>query len=109
VGSLCRLLSLALVAALVAGVPGVCQPEVPLASFTGNIRQLNNNSFTIDGPDSNTLEFFCTRKTRYYDGAGKLNRSALKPGDRVSVDARRALDGTLEAVNVHRERQKPAK
>lgn len=108
-GSLCRWLSLALVLALAAEVPGVCQSQVPLASFTGNIRQLDSNSFTIDGPDSNTLEFFCTRKTRYYDGAGKLNRSALKSGDRVSVDARRALDGTLEAVNVHRERQKPAK
>ncbi len=78
----------------------------PLPSFAGTVRGIDSKGLTIERPDANTLQFNCTRKTTYYDGSKKIKASAIKPGAQVSVEAKRALDGTLDAVNVRLEREK---
>jgi hypothetical protein len=88
-----------------AGMWALCQ-EAPLASFTGTIREITRNKLAIETAGSNVIEFDCTAKTRYFDGTKKLDRSALKPGTRVTVEARRGLNGFVEAVNVRLERLK---
>ena len=119
----CRIAGLALLLIIAAGGPGFCQyrrqrgaggggqlgipEEAPLASFAGTIRVIDSKSLPIDGPSSNALQLFFSRKTHCFEGTAKLERSALKQGDAVSVDARRAPDGTMEAINVHREPRKP--
>ncbi len=90
---------------LAAGLLALCQ-DVPLASFTGTIREVTRNRLAVETTGSNVIEFDCTGKTKYFDGAKKLDRSALKPGVRVTVEARRDLDGAVEAVNVRLERLK---
>jgi len=87
------------------GIPALSQ-EVPLASFTGTIREITRNKLAIETAGSNVIEFTCTGKTRYFDGTKKLDRSRLKPGILVTVEARRDLDGSVEAVNVRLERLK---
>jgi hypothetical protein len=75
-----------------------------LPNFNGIVRSFERNTLTIEGSDANTLDFHCSRKTAYFDGKTKIKPSAIKPGDRVSVEATRAPDASLEAVNVRLER-----
>lgn len=78
----------------------------PLPSFDGTVRGIDRKLLTLERPDSNMLEFNCSKKTKYYDGSKTIKPSAIKAGDRVLVEAKRALDGTLDAVNVRLDRPK---
>jgi hypothetical protein len=79
-------------------LPGLQQ--VPLASFTGTVRHLSSGRLTLARPGEEDLDITCTHKTRYFKGSQQVKRSAIQPGDRVTVEA--ALDplGRPEAVNV---------
>src|SRR5436189_3885310 len=102
-----RVFRLALVLLLIAQSPGTGQiGPVPLASFTGTVRDIDSKTLTLDNTDSDPLHFFCTRKTRYYSGSKRIRSSDIKPGSRVTVESKSALDGELEAVNVRLEPQK---
>jgi hypothetical protein len=79
--------------------------QEPLATFTGTVRGADSKTLTLEGPESNTLVFHCSKKTRYFSGSKKIKPSAIQAGDRVSVEATRAVDGTLDAVNVRREKE----
>jgi hypothetical protein len=72
----------------------------PLADLKGTVKSLSSKLLVIEDPESNTLQFECSKKTHYYQGDKKVKASALKPGDHVAVEAKRDIDGTLEAVNV---------
>jgi hypothetical protein len=76
-----------------------------LAAFPGIVKQIDGKRLVLEGPDSDTTQFNCTKKTQYYQDARKLDRKVVKPGDQVTVEARRAPDWTFDAVNVHLERQ----
>jgi hypothetical protein len=98
-----QFLVLGLILSLACAAPAFSQTGVgplPLASFTGTVRGLDKKTLLLEEPDANTLQFFCSGKTRYYDGSKKIRAAGIKPGDRVSVDASRGLDGKLDAVNV---------
>jgi hypothetical protein len=77
----------------------------PLAAFQGTVKQIDHKRLVLEGPDADTTQFNCTKKTQYYQDTRKLDRKAVKPGDQVTVEARRAPDWTFDAVNVHIERQ----
>jgi hypothetical protein len=79
--------------------------QEPLAAFPGTVKQIDGKRLVLEGPDSDTTQFNCTKKTQYYQDARKLDRKVVKPGDQVTVEARRAPDWTFDAVNVHLERQ----
>jgi hypothetical protein len=72
----------------------------PLASFTGTVRQINSTTLTLARQDQEDLDISCTHGTHYYNGAQKIKRENIKPGDRVSVETK--LDPYLkpEAVNI---------
>jgi len=89
--------------------PGGTMPNVPLATFTGAVQNIDKKKLTLQESDSKTLQFICSRKTQYYDGDKKIKSSDIKPGDQVTVETKRYADGEMEAVNVHIERQKPPK
>lgn len=74
--------------------------EGPVPTFTGTIRGVDSKILTVEEAGANLLQFNCSKKTKYYDGSKKIKSATLKPGDRVAVDARRALDGSLDAVTV---------
>ena len=76
----------------------------PLASFPGTVKVIDRKRLIVEDSDSNTTRFNCTKKTEYYQDARKLDRSAVKPGDHVTVEARRAPDWSFDAVVVHLER-----
>ncbi len=78
----------------------------PLPTFMGTVRGGDRKGLLIEDAEANTLSFNCSRKTKYFDGNRRIDALQIKPGDHVSVDARRALDGTLDAVNVRRDKSK---
>ena len=82
--------------------------DTPLATFQGTLRGLDAKLLTIEGPDSNTLMFHCSRKTKFFDGSKEIKRDAFKAGDPVSVEGHRAGDGSMDAVNIRMDRAQPA-
>jgi len=74
--------------------------HLPLASFTGAVRQINSTTLTLSRPDQDDLDISCTHKTHYYAGSQKIKREQIKPGDRVTVETRLDLYLKPEAVNV---------
>jgi hypothetical protein len=83
-------------------------PAGLLPTFAGTIHGVDSKLLTLDVPGENLLEFHCSKKTRYWDGAKKLKSADFKPGTLVAVEARRFPDGSLDAVNVRIDRPKPA-
>jgi hypothetical protein len=77
-----------------------------LPAFDGVVRGLDKKLLTLERPDANTMEFHCSKKTSYYDGTRKIKISAIKDGDPVLVEAKRAPDGSLDAVNIRLNRKK---
>jgi hypothetical protein len=88
---------------------GATVPNVPLATFTGAVQNIDKKKLTLQEADSKTLQFVCSRKTQYYDGDKKIRPSDIKPGDQVTVETKRFADGEMEAINVHIERPKAPK
>lgn len=80
----------------------------PMPAFSGKVLDIDNKRLTLESQGTNTLEFNRTRKTEYYDGKEKIKAGVIKAGDRVTIETRKAPDGTLDAVIVRLERQ-PAK
>jgi len=101
-----RLCVLGLLLWLTAAPPAAAQFPVPLATFTGTVHAMDGKTLTVEDANEKILPFFCTHKTRYFDGSKKIKASDIKPGDRVSVESKPARDGELEAVNVRREHPK---
>ena len=74
--------------------------QEPLGTFSGTLKGLSSKSLTIEEDNSNTVQFYCNKKTKYYDGSKKIKASKLKSGNHVLVEARKGLEDSLEAVNV---------
>jgi hypothetical protein len=71
--------------------------------FAGTLKGADSKTVLIEDQDANLLEFHCSRKTRFLDGKRAIKPADLKPGERVSVEARKAPDGSLDALTVRRE------
>jgi hypothetical protein len=80
----------------------------PMPAFIGKVSDVSDKRVTLEIEGGNLMEFTRTRKTEYYDGKEKIKGSVIKAGDRVTIETRKAPDGTLDAVIVRLER-KPAK
>lgn len=80
----------------------------PMPSFTGKVSDLDSKRLTLEGDTPNVMEFNLSRKTGYFAGKVKIKANGIKAGDRVTVETRKAPDGTLDAVIVRLEKQ-PAK
>jgi hypothetical protein len=78
-----------------------------LPSFTGIVRGSDKKLLLLEQADQNTMQFFCTGKTHYFDGAKKIKASQIQIGDRVLVEARLGPDGKPEAVNVRLNPEEP--
>ena len=76
------------------------QPEI-LPSFEGVLRSVSGKQLVVATPDDNEIRFHVVRGTAAYSGAKKISLSALRIGQRVSVEARVAPDGSFDAVTVH--------
>ncbi|MGC9944788.1 MAG: hypothetical protein ABSF64_00195 [Bryobacteraceae bacterium] len=76
------------------------QVELPLASFTGTVREINSTMLRLARQDQDDLDVSLTHNTHYYSGSRKIKRETIKPGDRLSVETKLDLYLKPEAVNV---------
>lgn len=76
------------------------EAKLPLASFTGTVRQMSSTTLTLAREDQDDLDISCTHNTHYYKGAQKIRRDKIKAGDRVTVETKLDLYLKPEAVNV---------
>lgn len=81
--------------------------EEPLASIHGVVQTSTSKRLVVETEDSNSIEFYCTKRTRYFEGKKKLKAEDLRKGDLVRVESRTNILGDADAVNVYREVQKP--
>lgn len=77
--------------------------QAPLATIHGIVQSSTPKRLIVETADANTLEFFCTKKTRYFEGKKKITSANLAKGDLVTVESRPTLLGEAEAVNIYRE------
>ncbi len=98
--------TVALVFLLLAGLGKAKEqlPPQPLATFHGTVAGMEKRVLLVKDGEGNTLQFEYSRKTRCYDGSKEIKVSELREGDPVEVEARRTLDGRVEAVTVRRAR-----
>ena len=89
--------------------PDESTSKLALPTFTGIVRGVDKKMLLLDRADQNTMQFYSTGKTQYFDGSKKIKVKDIKTGDRVSVEARLGPDGKPEAVNVRLERDEPPK
>ena len=80
--------------------------QEPLATIHGVVQSSTSKKLVVETGDSNTLEFFCTKKTRYFEGKKKITSADLAKDDLVTVESRPTLLGEAEAVNIYREVEK---
>ena len=78
-------------------------PDV-LATFSGTVRGIDGKGMTIEGDDTNAVAFRFTHKTVFLAGQKKIKASDIHADDRVAVEAKKAPDGSLDAVVVHLDR-----
>jgi hypothetical protein len=78
----------------------------PLPTFHGTVRGSSAKSLSIDSNDENTMNFICTKKTSWLDGARKVKPEDIAVGELVEVDGRKRPDGSMEAVEVRIQRAK---
>jgi hypothetical protein len=73
--------------------------------FAGTTSSITSKKLTLAKDDSakgeeNSLDFELSKKTLILDGDKKLKSSDVKNGQAVTVEAKRQIDGTLEAVTI---------
>ena len=67
---------------------------------------MDAKGLNIEGPETNTLLFHFSKKTKYFDGDKEIKRDAIKIDAHVTVDAKRAPDGSMDALSVRVEHPK---
>ncbi len=83
-------------------------PDDVLPDFKGTIAIATAKKITLTpedvkpGEDANTMDFEISRKTMIFQREKKLKPADLKAGDSVSIESKRLLDGTLEAVTIRK-------
>ena len=80
--------------------------STPAVTFAGIVRGIDAKILNIEGPETNTIVFHFSRKTKYLDGDKEIKKDVIKMDVHVSVEAKRAGDGSMDALNVRLEHPK---
>lgn len=74
--------------------------EAPVSEYRGMVKSATADALDVTLPDTRILTFRLTKDTKYWKGGAAVDRSELKPGAEVRVEARRREEGPLEALKV---------
>ena len=80
--------------------------EEVLPAFPGTARVVNAKALHLEMHDGNVMVFRCTKKTAWLDGEKKIKAEAVKEGEMLVVEGKKAPDGSMDAVNVRVQREK---
>ena len=79
---------------------GTLDGATPPVSMRGALRSINKKDIVIDTGDDQIVTFKRTKKTRFLKGATEIKPDAFPAAARVFVEASRAMNGDLDAINV---------
>ena len=79
---------------------GIVDGATPLVSIRGAIRSISKKNIVIDTGDDQILTFKRTKKTRFLKGASEIKPDNFPAAAKVFIEASRAMNGDLDAVNV---------
>ena len=79
---------------------GTVDGATPPVSIRGVLRSINKKDIVIDTGDDQILTFKRTKKTRFLKGASEIKPDDFPVAARVFVEASRAMNGDLDAINV---------
>jgi hypothetical protein len=79
------------------GIPDGATPPV---SIRGVLRSINKKDIVIDTGDDQIVTFKRTKKTKFLKGAKEIKPEDFPEGAKLFVEASRAMNGDLDAVNV---------
>ena len=75
-------------------------PEEVLIRFPGVLKSIDKKQILIETGSEQDLTFRRTKHTRFFDGEKEAKESAAPIGEGVVIEARRAMNGDLDAVHV---------
>jgi len=78
------------------GIPGV----TPVVTFRGTLRSIDKKEIVIDAGEDQLLHFKRTKKTKFLKGDKTIKPDDFPDEAAVVIEANRALNGDLDAVNV---------
>ena len=79
---------------------GVPNGATPLVSLRGKLRSIDKKQVVIDAGEDQILTLKRTKKTKFWKGAKEIKPDDFPDEARVSIEASRAMNGDLNAVNV---------
>lgn len=87
---------------LLFALPALAQkpPAGIVPTFVGMLKGQDSRILTLETHDQHTLLFHLSRKTVFLDGSKKIKSTDLKTGDHLAIEARKAPDGSLDALVV---------
>jgi len=88
----------------------VCQaqPEFQVRpTFQGDVKSVSKSELFLTTDSGNGIKFRVNGKTTFYEDDKKINVSAVKVGQHVAVEAKFALDGSYDAINVRLSKPAP--
>ena len=77
-------------------VPGVA----PAVTFRGKLRSIDKKEIVIDAGEDQILHFKRTKKTKFLKGDKEIKPDDFPDETAVVIEANRALNGDLDAINV---------
>src|SRR4051794_21119296 len=78
------------------GIPGA----TPAVTFRGALRSIDKKEIVIDAGEDQILHFKRTKKTKFLKGDKEIKPDDFPEEAAVVIEANRALNGDLDAVNV---------
>src|SRR5207237_894404 len=78
------------------GIPGA----TPAVTFRGSLRSIDKKEIVIDAGEDQILHFKRTKKTRFWKGDKAIKPDDFPENAAVVIEANRALNGDLDAINV---------
>jgi len=78
------------------GIPGV----TPAVAFRGTLRSIDKKEIVLDSGEDQLLHFKRTKKTKFLKGEKEIKPDDFPDEAAVVIEASRAMNGDLDAVNV---------
>ncbi len=77
----------------------------PLQEITGTVRSITEKDVVVEAGDTRIINLKRTEQTKFLKNGEEIKASLVKPGDKVTVEARQDEEGFFTAANVHWERE----
>ena len=80
---------------------GVPDGVTPVITVRGVLRSINKKDIVIDSGEDQIVTLKRTKKTKFLKGSKEIKPDDFPDEAKVSIEANRAMNGDLDAINVY--------